>query len=153
MNELYALLTKYFSIFVGGMFKFIGGPLIGQKLGVSIIETTIFSALGMLTTIIIITFFGDGLRRKIILRNQQKRNYKVFTPKKRRLIRLYRRFGIEGIAFLTPVIFSPILGGILAVSFGAAPKKIIFYMFISALFWGLILSSVSHFAIAKINWL
>lgn len=152
MDEFYTLLAKYFSIFVGSMIKFIGGPVIGQRLGISIWETTFVSSLGMITTISIITFFGDGLRKKFILYNQRKKNYRVFTPKKRRLIRIYRKFGIKGISFLTPLIFSPILGGILAVSFGAPPKKIILYMFISALFWGLVLSSISHFAGAKLNW-
>lgn len=141
MNEVGELLRDYFSIFVGSMFKFVGGPLIGAKSDVSIVETTIISALGMITTIFIITFFGDGLRKRLIIRNQKKRNYRVFTPKKRRLIRIYKKFGIRGIAFLTPLIFSPILGGILAISFGAPPRKIMLYMFVSALFWGLVLST------------
>ncbi len=140
MDGVIELLKDYFTIFIGSMFKFVGGPAIGVKTGTSIVETTVVSALGMATTVYIITFFGDGLRRRIILRNQKKRNYRVFTPKKRWLIRVYKKFGITGIAFLTPVLFSPIVGGILAISFGTPPRKIILYMFISALFWGLILS-------------
>lgn len=43
-----------------------------------------------------------------------------------------------GIAFLTPLILTPIGGTVVLTSFGVAKKKILFTMLVSALFWSII---------------
>ena len=52
----------------------------------------------------------------------------IFSKRIKTSIKIYRKFGIIGIAFLTPLLFSPPVGAIIAVSFNVAPKKILFYM-------------------------
>jgi hypothetical protein len=50
-----------------------------------------------------------------------------------------------GVAVLTPVLFTPIGGTILANSFGETRKRIIFYMFVSSIVWGFALSILLSF--------
>jgi len=57
----------------------------------------------------------------------------IFSKRIKTSIKIYRKFGIIGIAFLTPLLFSPPVGAIIAVSFNVAPRKILFYMAISFL--------------------
>jgi hypothetical protein len=47
---------------------------------------------------------------------------------------------LAGVAVLTPLLFTPIGGTIIAVSFGAPKEKILFYMFISASFFAVLFS-------------
>jgi hypothetical protein len=46
---------------------------------------------------------------------------------------------------LTPIILTPIGGTLLAVSSGSPREKIVFYMFISASFWSVVISSAVYF--------
>ncbi|MDW8296820.1 MAG: hypothetical protein RMJ97_08035, partial [Raineya sp.] len=65
---------------------------------------------------------------------------KIFTPRKRLMVRIWQRFSIWGIAFLTPVLFSPIVGTVIAVSFGVPRIKILLAMALSAFFWALVMT-------------
>jgi hypothetical protein len=47
---------------------------------------------------------------------------------------------MAGIAFLTPLIFTPIVGTLIALSFKIPPLKIIAWMTVFAIVWGLIVS-------------
>ncbi|HEX8549892.1 MAG TPA: hypothetical protein VF691_23220, partial [Cytophagaceae bacterium] len=66
------------------------------------------------------------------------KNSKLFSKKNRRLIKIWRSYGIRGVAFLTPILLSPIGGTLLAASFGESRGKIFFYMLLSSIFWSFI---------------
>jgi uncharacterized membrane protein len=117
------------------MFKFVLGPVYGAAAELTFFETLIFSFLGMMTTVVIITFLGDSIREKMIA--FFRRDKALFTPKNRRLVKIWNRYGIIGVAFFTPLFLSPIGGTIIATSFGGSKGKIIGYMAASALFWGI----------------
>jgi uncharacterized membrane protein len=131
---------KYLTVALASCIKFIGGPLVGLPLGLGWLETALFSAIGMMLTVLAITYFGDWFRRIWQARFPGKR--KLFSATTRRNVRLWRKYGIYGIAFLTPLLLTPIGGTILAVSFGEKKHRIIFWMTLSALLWGLILTLV-----------
>ncbi|MBL0343582.1 MAG: small multi-drug export protein [Bacteroidetes bacterium] len=67
---------------------------------------------------------------------------KVFTPTSRKFVKIWNRYGLPGVAFLTPIIFSIPLGTIIANAFEDNKKKIFLYMFFSILFWSLVLTSI-----------
>jgi hypothetical protein len=48
---------------------------------------------------------------------------------------MMRKYGLGGIAFFTPLIFTPIGGTLLALSTNKPREKILVYMLISAIFW------------------
>ena len=66
----------------------------------------------------------------------------LFTPKNRKLVRIWRKYGLAGIAFLTPVILSIPIGTIIANSLESNRKKVILYMFFSVLFWSVTMTSI-----------
>ncbi|MBK7653292.1 MAG: hypothetical protein IPJ20_24760 [Flammeovirgaceae bacterium] len=55
------------------------------------------------------------------------------------------KYGLAGIAFLTPIILTPIGGTLLAVGVSPNREKIIFYMLISACAWSVILTFAVYF--------
>lgn len=135
---------KYFSVLGATMLKFILGPTVGFASGLSYWETVIFTFLGMMLAVSLVIVLGVPFRNYL----QQKfaSNSKKFTPRKRMTVKVWKKYGIIGIAFLTPLILTPIGGSIIAVSFGEKKQKIIVAMAISAMAWAVILCAAIYFA-------
>jgi uncharacterized membrane protein len=120
------------------MVKFVGGPLFGYMSGLSLPETIILTILGMMTTVLVISFVGNKIKSSYF-KNRKK---KLFTRKNRKTVFIWKKYGLAGIAFLTPVIFSPIIGTAVAAAFGERPKRIVLFMLFSAVFWSFTLSFI-----------
>jgi uncharacterized membrane protein len=135
---MFSQIAKYLTVYLISTIKFIGGPLAGVAAGLSWGETFIFTVLGMMTTVLLLSLLGENARKRLFKRLNKKK--KLFTPKNRRLVRMWRKYGLKGVAFLTPIFLSPIIGTVMAISFGEPVKRIFFYMLGSALFWGVIFS-------------
>ena len=114
MEEVLTILT----IYVLCMFKIIFGPTMGYAAGLSPLLTVIITVAGMMTTILIFTFFGEKLRERILRRYLKPK--KVFTPKNRRFVKIWRKYGELGISFLTPILLSPPAGAIIAMALGGS---------------------------------
>lgn len=63
--------------------------------------------------------------------------------KLRMLIRIWKRFGIVGIAFLTPPLLTPPVGTAIALAFGERVSKIVLYFGASMVAWSLIFALFS----------
>lgn len=124
-------ILKAIPIFFLTMLKVISGPIGGYVAGFPIVVTMLLTIGGMMASVVLFTFFGTWLREKILIRFEKK-NQKKFTPKKRRIVTLWKKYGLAGVAVLTPLLLTPIGGTIVAVSFGSPKQKIILYMLISA---------------------
>lgn len=134
------LLFKYGTVIVASMFKFVIGPTTGIFAGLTIVETALLSTLGMMSSVVVFSYGGAAARDWWFTTFRHDR--KLFSPRNRKIVRFYVKWGIKGLSFLTPVVFSPIVGTLLAVSFGEDKIKIIRFMLLSALFWGFVLSGV-----------
>lgn len=60
---------------------------------------------------------------------------KIFTGFNRRIIRVKQKFGLAGIAFITPILLSTPVGAFLAERFFRDKKKIIIYLSAATIFW------------------
>ena len=60
---------------------------------------------------------------------------KIFKKSNRRIIKIKHRFGLIGIAILTPIFLSIPIGAFLAERFYKDKKKVIIYLSISAIAW------------------
>ena len=117
------------------MVKFFGGPLAGISMGLSFGVTLALTVTGMMTSVLIFSWIGCTLSEWYAARCRLKQK-PVFTKRSRNIVKIWQRFGMTGIAFLTPVLFSPIIGTIVATVLGVSQRKIILNMLWSALFWG-----------------
>ena len=140
MEEVLTILT----IYVLCMFKIIFGPTMGYAAGLSPLLTVIITVAGMMTTILIFTFFGERLREKVLRRFLKPK--KVFTPKNRRFVRIWRKYGELGISFLTPILLSPPGGAIIAMALGGSRKKTVAYMFLWSVVWSTIITYTFYYA-------
>lgn len=135
-------ILKFLTIFFACLFKFIAGPVLGAAAGFSLLEIVTVTVSGMMTSVFTITYLGDWFKSFWSLRITEKR--KKFTPKTRRIVRIWNKFGILGIAVLTPIILTPIGGTIVLTTFNVKKRKIFLYMMGSALFWALIMGYSIH---------
>ncbi|ALD21807.1 hypothetical protein [Hymenobacter sp. DG25A] len=132
------------------MVKFFGGPVAGVAAGVPYMATVGLTVAGMMSSVILISSIGKAWA----LHQRQKRIKKrkpLFSKRSRRIVMIYSRFGMGGIAFLTPILFSPIGGTVIATQLHVPRFKIMVHMLWSAIFWGFLFTSLavrfSHLAI------
>jgi uncharacterized membrane protein len=131
-------LAKYISVALAAALKFIGGPLAGLALGLTWPETAACSVAGLMLSVLVFTFLGEGIRH--LSERLRHRKPRLFTRRNRRAVRIWRRFGLPGIAFLTPLLFTPIGGTLLAVSFRAPRLATFGWMLVFGIFWGVVLT-------------
>lgn len=136
-------ILKAVPVFFASMLKFILGPMGGFAARLHFITTVFVTIAGMMTMVVAFTYFGAWIKAKLLGRIFEKR--KRFTPSNRKFVRIWKKYGLPGIAFLTPLILTPIGGTLLAVSSGSPKDRIIFFMFISAAGWALIFSTIIYF--------
>jgi hypothetical protein len=123
----------FLGIYLMTLFKFIAGPVLGSVAGYSLAEIMLVTVLGMMSSVIIFTFLGEWMKQQWDLRFQTKR--RVFSKKNRRIVRIWQKSGAAGVAFLTPLLLTPIGGTLVMTSFSVNRRIIISYMFISSVWW------------------
>ncbi|GAB4107593.1 hypothetical protein GCM10028791_00390 [Echinicola sediminis] len=131
-------LLQFLAIYVVCLFKFIGGPVLGTAADYSIFEIVAVTVSGMMTSVVVFTYLGEWIKAKWLSVNTKK-NKKKFTPKTRRIIQIWQKFGALGVAAITPLVLTPIGGTIILTSFGVRRRIILSYMFISAICWSFVL--------------
>ena len=136
-------ILKIISVYFSSMLKFILGPIGGYAAGLNLITTILTTIAGMMTMVFLFTYFGNWLQKNVLAKLFRKRN--KFSVKNKKFVTIWKKYGLVGVAVLTPVILTPIGGTVLAVSSGSPKEKIMLYMFISAVAWSIILSSTIYF--------
>jgi MFS family permease len=127
-------MLQYLTVFALSMVKFLGGPLAGASMGMAFGPTFGLTVAGMMTSVGIFSVIGARVS-EWYTRRARLRGKPVFSSHSRRTVRVFQRFGIGGIAFLTPLIFSPIVGTILATVLGVDRRRILLHMLWSAVLW------------------
>lgn len=140
---MWEVILKVATVYFSSMLKFVFGPLGGYAAGFTLITTILVTVAGMMTVVFLFTFFGNWIRERIITKFFRKRNR--FSQNNRRFVTIWKKYGLIGVAALTPVVLTPIGGTLLAVSSGSPKEKIILYMFISASVWSILLSGALYF--------
>ncbi len=135
-------IIKYGTVFFSSMFKFLVGPLLGYQLELSFFESFFLTNLGMMAGVILFTYLGRQIKYYVI--NRFFRSRRLFTPRNRRIVKIWRKYGIIGIAFLTPIFLSPPVGTLIATSFGENREKILLHMFLSSIFWSGIIVAIIY---------
>ena len=130
-------IAKIVSVYLLTTLKFFSGPLGGYLAGFNMFVTMIVTVAGMMTSVVAFTYFGEWMKNRIIKRFYRK-DRKVFSKRNRRVVKIWKRYGPFGVAALTPILLMPIGGTLILTSFSIPRKKIMTYMLISAVFWGVL---------------
>jgi len=137
------IILKYLTVYLLSGLKFIFGPTLGVAYDLPLSVIILLTAFGMMTTVYLLTYFGDPIRGAL---KGLRKNPKKFTKRNRQFVKIWRKYGLEGVCLLTPIVLTPPGGGLLANLLGTNKKKIIKWMWISALGWSTIISSIVKYA-------
>lgn len=129
-------ILKYLGIYLLACLKSILPPLLGPAAGLQSWEIIVITVVGLMTSVVVFNFLGENIKKHFI--PVFHKNHKVFTPKTRRMVRLWKKYGIIGVCFLTPLILSPPGGAMLVSSVGAPRKKVFLYMLVFGIFWAIV---------------
>lgn len=126
-------LLTFLGIYLMTLFKFIAGPLLGSLAGYSLFEIMLVTVSGMMSSVVLFTFLGEWIKKLWDQRFNRRRT--IFTKKNRRIVKVWQKSGAVGVAFLTPLLLTPIGGTLVMTSFGVNRRIILSYMFVSSLWW------------------
>lgn len=138
-----AELLKILSVFVTCLFFFgkLGVPTAVVVFKYNFWKVFLVSVAGGVTGNIIFTNLSAAIikwRHNFRLRRGKIHQRRIFTKFNRRVIRVKQRFGLAGIAFITPMIGMPV-GALLAERFFKNRMRVIFYLSVSVVFWSVAL--------------
>ncbi len=130
---------KILSVFLTCSFAFkIGFPTTFMVLDQNFMQVILVSCGGGIAGNILFTNLSAAIL-KAIHNFRAKRGLihrkKVFTKFNRRVIRIKQKFGLAGIAFITPIFLSTPVGAFLAERFFKDKKKIILYLSAATVLW------------------
>jgi hypothetical protein len=94
----------------------------------------------------IIFVYGGGFLEHWVFRHFRKKGKprRIFTRKNRILVQMRNRGGLVLIAFISPIFISIPVGSLVAASFIKNKLKIVIYMSLSVLVWGVFIFMIKH---------
>jgi len=124
-------------VFLGSIVKFSMGSLtaIAANLGLG---GSLANIIGGIIGIVVFTYLGSYIQEYVV-RKFPKRFGKKFTRSNRFLVKIKQRFGLGGIAALTPIVLSIPVGVLFALALTHDKKKILVSMLMSMFFWATVL--------------
>lgn len=129
-------ILKYLGIYLLACLKSIFPPLLGPAAGMSPWEIILITIAGLMTSVVLFTYLGEKIKTQIL--PIFVKNPKKFSKKSRRMVTIWKKYGIIGVCFLTPLILSPPGGALLVSSVGAPRKQVFLYMLLFGIFWSVI---------------
>lgn len=128
-------------VFLTSTIKFLPAPFAAAGLGMSYWQA--FLLVGIGGTLGVTLFF---LLSKTIFGRKQKKpsTKKKFTKLNRWIIKVKHRFGLVGIALITPPLISIPVGTIIAVKFYRHRKDVLPMLWLAVWFWNVILTTAVH---------
>ena len=140
-------------VFLLSTVKFVFGAVpLALGFGFSFFQAVTITSLGGFTGVTFFVYMSDKIlhiyHKRMARKHAEHPNpstKKVFTRQHRNIVKIKQRFGLVGIALLTPLLFSIPIGCFLAVRYFHNKQVIIMYMFVSILFWSFAISSFKLF--------
>lgn len=130
------LLLKLLSTAAAGALDVWVGIITGVALGLSPTLSGAVSIASAVVGVTLVVVAGERLQGRIY------RSRKL-AKRRARIERVWKRYGIPGVALQAPLLTGPLLGTILALGLGAPPRTLLYWMFASIVVWGVVLTGAA----------
>lgn len=130
--------------------KFLPCPSLAILAGFSVFESILITTSGGLSGAIVFFRSAEYLmerarrRRLLLVMSGKRKPARTFTRYNRVLVNIKRRFGVGGIALLTPIALSIPVGSLVMAKFFKHKSMALPSILISVLFWSVLLSIVTR---------
>ena len=128
-----ALLLKLLSTAAFGALDLWAGIPVGLALGLPPVLSGIAATSGGLVGAMLVTVAGERLQRWLYSRGW-------LSKRRKRIERMWERYGILGVAFQAPMLTGAPLGTLVALGLGAPAKRLLCWMSVSLVLWGAVLT-------------
>ncbi len=150
-------LLQLLSIFLTSATKFLLSPSVAYYFGLSMMQSFILTTAGGLTGILAFAFLGEVLRKYwrafvcLFIVPFSKKSYKElvnqpskrFSRSRRMIVNVRKKFGLFGLAVVTPAIISIPVGTVIAMHMYSKKGKVILSLCISLLVWSVLLNLIT----------
>ncbi|MEX1189081.1 MAG: hypothetical protein WED33_07470 [Bacteroidia bacterium] len=144
---------RAFSLFLLTSVKFVVGvPAAYATMQMTFWELWIFSSVSGIFGVACFVFLSDWLfkiwdnfRMKYFPPKVNPKPKKVFSKRTRGYVKIVRKYGLAGLALLTPTLLSIPVGTILARRFFPSRAKVFLYISGSVILWAVGISAILHF--------
>jgi putative small multi-drug export protein len=126
-------LLKLLSTAAAGALDVWVGIITGVAVGLSPALSGAVSITSALAGVTLVVAVGGRLQQ-LIYRSRQ------LAKRRERVERVWKRYGIPGLALQAPLLTGPLLATLLALSLGAPPRPLLLWMLASVVFWGMVLT-------------
>lgn len=130
-------LWRYLSVALMSGFKFMVGVAMSVGLKLTFSEQFLSTTLGGIGGVVFFTYLGDRIRSWIA-----RRRGRAVVPLSPRWANLWHRYGLWGVALLTPPVLSPPIGTAIALAFGTPRSVIVARMSVAMVVWGSLFAGV-----------
>jgi hypothetical protein len=146
MATLLKILTVV--LFCSLFFSKLGMPAAVILFKFNFLQVFIVSNIGGVGGTIFYTYLSAGILKwwdRYKHKKLTRKKKKIFTKGNRRIIRIKQKFGLLGIAILTPVLLSIPLGAFLGERFYKKKGKVILYLSVSCVIWSVVFYFIYYF--------
>jgi Ca2+/H+ antiporter, TMEM165/GDT1 family len=126
-------LLKLLSTAAAGALDVWVGIITGVAVGLSPALSGAVSITSALAGVTLVVAVGGRLQQ-LIYRSRQ------LAKCRERVERVWKRYGIPGLALQAPLLTGPLLATLVALSLGAPPRPLLLWMLASVVFWGVVLT-------------
>ncbi len=129
-------LLKLLSTAAAGALDVWVGIITGLALGLSPALSGAVSIASALVGVPLVVAVGGRLQH-LIYRSR------TLAKRRERIERVWKRYGIPGVALQAPLLTGPLLAALLALALGAPPRPLLLWMLASVVLWGTVLTGAA----------
>lgn len=130
------LLLKLLSTAAAGALDVWVGIFTGVALGLHPISSGVVSIASAVVAVMLVVVLGERLQGRIYRSRRLLR-------RRERIERVWKRYGILGVALQAPLLTGPLLATVLALGLGAPPRPLLVWMIASIVLWGAALTGTA----------
>ncbi len=145
-GEIILWLTQWLTVLFLSMFKFLGGIIVAINSNLGFFPGIMANLIGGAIGIYVFAKFDVYIKHKYILwKYGPNHTSKIFNKRNRRLVKFRERFGLWGIAITAPIILSPPVGVMLALTMTDNKRKVCLMIYAFCIFWSVLIFVLDHF--------
>ena len=142
---IWSYILKALTIIVMSLAKFTFVPFVAMGFGFSWGEIFSYTSIGGIIGLVFFVNFSQILMR--VWKRAFPSNKKFSTKKARKYLIRWKKYGLLGVSFLSPILITIPVGTFLAIRFGTPQRKIYLAMIGSIIFWSATLSTLARMGI------
>ena len=138
------MLLKLLSTAAAGALDVWVGIFTGVALGLHPVLSGAVSMASALVGVTLVVAAGERLQGRIYRSRR-------LAKRRKRIERVWKRYGIPGVALQAPLLTGPLLATVLALGLGAPPRPLLVWMLASIVLWGGILTGAAALGLSFIG--